>query len=129
MYTPQEKQRIDRVLAAFGKYIEADKNFDICYSNKLGYLFISINEKTGVVYAPKQIADLDELLYELFYQISEEVRYKNITGEYHDDIDLFLEEIVVVRMLAMTYIYNIEQIEDREYCLNRLEHYLEHVND
>ncbi len=129
MYTAEEKQRMERVLAGFGKYIEADKNFDICYSNKLGYLFVSINSKAEVKYTVKQIEGLDDLLYKLFYQLSEEVRYKNSTGKYHDDIDLFPEEIVVVRLLAMNYIYNIDLKEDVVYCLNRLEHYLEHVND
>ena len=45
---------------------------------------------------------------------------------YHDDIDLFPGEIVESRRIEP--ILN-SMTDDREYCLERMEYYFEHVND
>ena len=40
VYTKQEKQEIERVLAVFAKYLNQRDHCDIAWSNKLGYLDI-----------------------------------------------------------------------------------------
>ena len=37
VYTKQEKQEIERVLAVFAKYLNQRDHCDIAWSNKLGY--------------------------------------------------------------------------------------------
>ena len=40
VYTKQEKQEIERVLAVFAKYLNQRDHCDIAWSNKLGYLLL-----------------------------------------------------------------------------------------
>lgn len=40
VYTKQEKQEIERVLAVFAKYLNQRNHCDIAWSNKLGYLLL-----------------------------------------------------------------------------------------
>ena len=124
IYTAEEKKRIDNVLEAFGDYIRQHEEFDIVYSDKSGYFRIWVKDMT--VEAPRPIDSIETLLNELFLQISSDVRALNMVG-YHDDIDLFPEEIVVTRQRVTEILNNMSH--DREYCLERLDYYLEHVND
>ena len=124
IYTAEEKKRIDNVLETFGDYIRQHEEFDIVYSDKSGYFRICVKDMT--VEAPYPIDSIETLLNELFLQISSDVRALNMVG-YHDDIDLFPEEIIVTRQ-RVTEILN-TMSHDREYCLERLDYYLEHVND
>ena len=53
VYTKQEKQEIERVLAVFAKYLNQRNHCDIAWSNKLGYLLLDYHnfyrswEQTG----------------------------------------------------------------------------------
>ena len=40
VYTKQEKQEIERVLAVFAEYLNQRDHCDIAWSNKLGYLLL-----------------------------------------------------------------------------------------
>ena len=123
-YTAEEKSRMDYLVEVFGEYILENKTFDIVYSEKLGFLTIDIHK--GEIEEVGQLKDYDALLEELFFEISNDVRSLNMIG-YHDDIDLFPEEIVEVRRRVVPILNTMSQ--DREYCLAALDHYLEHVND
>ena len=123
-YSAEEKSRMDYLFATFGDYIRGNKTFDIVYSDKLGYLTIDIQREE--IETAEQLEDYDALLKELFFQISSDVRALKMIG-YHDDIDLFPEEIVEVHRRAVPILNTMTQ--DREYCLAALDYYLEHVND
>ena len=124
IFTAEEKKRIDNVMAAFGDYIREHEDFDIVYSDKVGYFRIWVPQMTYE--APKPLNNVDALLEELFFQISGDVWKLKLVG-YHDDIELFPEEIVEVRRRAEAILNTMTQ--DREYCLAKLDYYLEHVND
>ena len=126
IYTAEEKSRMDYLLNIFGDYIQSNKEFDIVCSEKLGYLSLVINTKHGIIEDVSPLKDFDALLEEMFLQISNDVRALKMVG-YHDDIDLFPEEIVETRRRAEFILNTMNQ--DREYCLAKLDHYLEHVND
>ena len=126
IYAAEEKSRIDCLLNVFGEYIRSNKEFDIVYSEKLGYLSLVINTKHGIIEDVSPLKDFDALLEEMFLQISNDVRALKMVG-YHDDIDLFPEEIAETRRRAEVILNTMSQ--DREYCLAKLDHYLEHVND
>ena len=126
IYTAEEKSRMDYLLNTFGDYVSDNKEFDLAYSEKLGYLALVINPKSGIIEDIAPLKDFDALLEELFLQIGNDVLALKMGG-YHDDIELFPEEIVEVRRRAESILNNMSQ--DREYCLAKLDHYLEHVND
>ena len=124
IYTAEEKKRIDGLKETFSDYIRSNKDFEIVYSEKFGYLSMYIYK--GVPEGFKLLESFDAFLEEMFHNISSDVRALNMVG-YHDDIDLFPEEIVVTRQRAEKILNTMSQ--DREYCLERLDYYLEHVND
>jgi hypothetical protein len=126
VYTAEEKSRMDYLFTTFGDYIRGNKEFDIVYSEKLGYLSLVINRKSGIIEDASPMKDFDALLEEMFLQISNNVRDLKMVG-YHDDIDLFPEEIVELRCRVEPILNTMTQ--DREYCLAKLDYYLEHVND
>ena len=126
IYAAEEKSRMDYLLNIFGEYIRGNKKFDIVYSEKLGYLSFVINTKKGIIEELNPLRDFDALLNELFFQISGDVRDLKMIG-YHDDIDLFPEEIVETRRRVEPILNTMAQ--DREYCIAALDYYLEHVND
>ena len=124
IYTAEETKRIFNVMEAFGDYIREHEAFDIVYSHKVGFFRIWVLNMTYE--GPKPLNSVDALLEELFFQISGDVWKLKLVG-YHDDIDLYPEEIVEVRRRAESIINTMSQ--DREYCLAKLDYYLEHVND
>lgn len=126
VYTSEEKSRMDYLLSTFGDYIRGNKEFDLVYSEKLGYLSLVINTKHGIIEEVSPLKDFDALLNELFFQISNDVLALKMVG-YHDDIELFPEEIVETRRRVESILNTMT--EDREYCLAKLDYYLEHVND
>jgi hypothetical protein len=126
VYTAEEKSRMDYLFTTFGDYIRGNKEFDIVYSEKLGYLSLVINRKSGIIEDVDQLKDFDALLEEMFLQISNDVLALKMIG-YHDDIELFPEEIVEVHRRVEPILNTMTQ--DRAYCLAKLDYYLEHVND
>ena len=126
VYTAEEKSRMDYLFTTFGDYIRSNKEFDIVYSEKLGYLSLVINRKHGIIEDASPMKNFDALLKELFFQISNDVLALKMVG-YHDDIELFPEEIKEVRRRAEPILNTMTQ--DREYGLAKLDYYLEHVND
>ena len=126
VYTAEEKSRMDYLLNTFGDYIRSNKEFDIAYSEKLGYLSLVINTKHGIIEDVSPLKDFDALLEELFLQIGNDVLALKMAG-YHDDIELFPVEMVEFRRRVEPILNTMSQ--DREYCLAKLDYYLEHVND
>lgn len=126
VYTAEEKSRMDFLLATFGDYIRSNREFDIVYSEKLGYLSLVINTKHGIIEDARPMKDFDALLEEMFLQISNDVLALKMVG-YHDDIELFPEEMVELRCRVEPILNTMSQ--DREHCLAKLDYYLEHVND
>lgn len=124
VYTAEEKRRMDYLFATFSEYIRGNNSFDILFSEKLGYLSMVLNK--GRIEDVEQLRDFNALLNEMFFQVSNDVRALKMVG-YHDDIDLFPEEIVETRRRLKPILNTMTQ--DREYCLERLDYYLEHVND
>ena len=124
IYTAEEKKRIDNIMAAFREYIREHKEFDIVYSNKVGYFRVWVKNMTYE--APKPLNSVDALFEELLFQIIGDVWELKLVG-YHDDIELYPEEIVEVRRRIEPILNSMTQ--DREYCLAKLDYYLEHVND
>ena len=77
-YEPSVKEGIERVMSVFSDYIETTPYFDIVWSDKVGYIYISIENCRGtvgdmdciVLDEPEEL--LDKLLNEMAVDIMEE---------------------------------------------------------
>ena len=58
VYTKQEKQEIERVLAVFAEYLNQRDHCDIAWSNKLGYLLLDYHTYVDDVTPIRTAADL-----------------------------------------------------------------------
>lgn len=78
-YDTSVKEAIERVMSVFSEYIKTTPYFDIVWSGKVGYIYISIDSCRGtvgdmdclVIDSPEEL--LDKLLYEMAVDIMEEV--------------------------------------------------------
>lgn len=70
-YDTSVKEAIERVMSVFSEYIKTTPYFDIVWSGKVGYIYISIDSCRGtvgdmdclVIDSPEEL--LDKLLYEM----------------------------------------------------------------
>jgi len=77
-YDPGVKEAIERVMSVFSDYIKTTPYFDIVWSDKVGYIYISIENCRGtvgdmdciVLDEPEEL--LDKLLNEMAVDIMEE---------------------------------------------------------
>lgn len=77
-YDPGVKETIERVMSVFSDYIKTTPYFDIVWSDKVGYIYISIENCRGtvgdmdciVLDEPEEL--LDKLLNEMAVDIMEE---------------------------------------------------------
>ncbi len=77
-YDPSVKEGIERVMSVFSDYIKTTPYFDIVWSDKVGYIYISIENCRGMVGDmdcivlddPEEL--LDKLLNEMAVDIMEE---------------------------------------------------------
>ena len=60
VYTPEEKKKMDNLLAVFADYVAGHTEFDVAYSDKTGYVRLIIDENAEQYFFP--IADFDDLL-------------------------------------------------------------------
>ncbi len=77
-YNSEVKKSIERVISVFSDYIKTSKYFDLVWSDKVGYVYFSIDSRRGtigdmdciVIDSPEEL--LDKLLYEMAVDIMEE---------------------------------------------------------
>lgn len=77
-YAPKVKAAIDKVISVFSEYIEKTDYFDLVWSDKVGYIYISIETMRGtvgdmdciVIDSAEEL--LDKLLCEMAIDIMEE---------------------------------------------------------
>ena len=65
VYAREEKERMDRLLAAFADYVESSDEMDVAYSPKSGYVRLITAEDADAVYFP--IESYDAMLEMFFY--------------------------------------------------------------
>ena len=119
IYTLEEKARMDRLIAAFADSIAASEEFELLYSDKVGFLSMYVHN--GSAEGIKEIKNFDDLLIFLFRQISGEVKALKL-ADGHYNVNLLPVEVEETRRRAVAILNTLE--EDREYCLKRLEEYL-----
>lgn len=85
-YTPAQKAEIEKVRAVFREYIRTNPYLDLVWSEKLGYLLVSLNpkkEKAAALESEPFVIETGEMLCELlFREILLDV--VNSSGKGHD---------------------------------------------
>ena len=57
VYTPEEKQKIEELMQVFKEYIEHLPDYEILYSNKVGYLWLLTADNADYIYFPIENRD------------------------------------------------------------------------
>ena len=115
VYTPKEKQRMDRLFHAFSDYVRTHRFMDIAYTDKSGFVWLSVGEATDYLYS--RIPDFDYML-KMFvdsYMMDEETR----TGSYMRLDYNRLRSLLSPRFATLG--------DDAEYCLRFMEEHLEKI--
>lgn len=73
LYDVNEKREQDMILEAFGDYIRGQDCFDIVYSEKFGYLWVS--PKREMDFAMKRLKTVERMLKSFFHDIIDDVIY------------------------------------------------------
>lgn len=109
IYTPEEKQRMERLLQVFSDYIANHPYTDFAYSDKTGFVCLSVGESTDYLYF--LVPDFDQMLRMLIddYLIDEEVR----VGDYLKIDYGYVCQLLTPRLEAMG--------PDRDHCLQFME--------
>lgn len=119
--TAKQKQQIDDVLAAFEKCIQEHHHFDIVYSQKVGYLKITLDEdaEEGCYTCLTNLEDLLNTLYnELYNDVQEEC------GAFHRiDASLRPEELELFHQRVEALLDNLT--DHKDVCLDCLDRFLE----
>ena len=109
IYTPEEKQRIDRLIEAFRSYIDGQDYYDVVFSPKAGFLRVIVEEGCDEIYFPLDgFDDLLRMFIDDFLQ-DEESRVKHF----------LLRDFDHVRSLLMPHLNMLG--EDREYAISLME--------
>lgn len=77
MYTPEELEKIKRVLDVFKEFIRQGSDFDIVYSEKVGYLLLEGGRNLGG-FIPEPIPSAEYLCLRMFDKIAD--AYQNQYG-------------------------------------------------
>lgn len=75
-YDTSVKEAIERVMSVFSEYIKTTPYFDIVWSGKVGYIYISIDSCRGTV------GDMDCLVIDSPEELLDKLLYRNGSG-YH----------------------------------------------
>lgn len=83
-YTKEQKASIEKVKTVFADYIKDSKNFDLLYSEKLGYILLTGISKNmdDLAMEPTILEDGEELCDQILYEIACDILEEN---GYHGD--------------------------------------------
>lgn len=118
-YTADEKHKFEAILTAFKPYIEDHYYFDVLYSRKCGYMYIIVNEDDVPVTI---LEDANELLYNLIFEISNDVRELKWHGP-RMTTELFPDEVTETRRRVLPYFDSLEP-KLKELCIAKMNEYL-----
>ena len=69
VYSYDEKEQLDRVISVFAEYIRNSPMADLLYSEKVGYVFITIINKKGITAESEAVKNAEELCELLFNEL------------------------------------------------------------
>ena len=123
-YTPQDLIQFQAILHAFRYYTAASPYFDILFTQKRGYIFLTIEKdflEANAIETP------DDLFERFMFEITSDVRDLFICGE-HIDVDLYPAEITESRRRIFQYICHLPE-NMQEYYTKLMESYFKVCNE
>ena len=82
----QHNTEMDRIAEAFSGYIHRHPNLDLLWSDKAGYLILTINSETQRVDEENNFLSAPALAYRLFYEIALDVTLETESGNRCDEM-------------------------------------------
>lgn len=116
-YTPEEKARIERILAAFRSYLDESQDFEIFFTKTLGYISLCNN---GDVWL--RTLTLEGLVGELCDHVILDTMYKPRTRSHLRNYP-FPEEEAEGRRRYGALVQNLADEADRAYCMRLLDEF------
>ena len=114
-YTPEEKQRMDRLLAVFADYVADSTEIDVAYSDKTGYVRLIVDEGADAVFF--LIKDFDDMLTmfidDIFADCEHSVIYLNERGTAHGFQRAYQHLHKVLSALDVDRAYALAKLEER----------------
>ena len=124
IYTPQERRHLEAILTGFQDFIARSPHFDILYSEKYGYLHLTLDED---LMQTERVLSAESMIGFLLHEISCDVRDLFLCGE-HFDLFLYPRELEESRTRAKHYIDQLPN-EYRSHGKAAMEFYFNHCND
>lgn len=115
-YIPEERLRMAKLVKAFEGYIASNRDIDIAYAEKTGYVRLIVAEATDWLFFP--IKNFDDMLEMFFYDVFSDELYPLVyKGTDYTLVDLARPYHRLRRILNTLD-------TDREYALKALESYM-----
>lgn len=118
-YTPEEKARIERILAAFQGYLDKNQDFEIFFTKTLGYVSLYKNEDIWL-----RPLTLEGLVAELCDHVILDAMYKPRTRGHLQNYP-FPEEEAEGRRRYSALVQDLADEADRTYCMRLLDEFFE----
>ena len=121
VYPKERGQMIDRIFKAFQHYIQEQNYFDIVYSEKIGYVWLLVDQPSDAV---ADVLDSPEaMLDSLFNDIINDVVFSP-SNPYHIPNSLILSEYEETESRRRITAILETMGDDKDFCLDYLEKYL-----
>lgn len=114
-YTPEEKQSMDRVVAAFSHYLEEGATFDIAYSDRSG--FVKLIDDEGAEQYYFYIDNLQDMLGMFFHEMGLDA----VSSALRENPDLTVKEMDYGVLRPQIYPILEKLGRDKEYAIGLLE--------
>jgi len=114
-YTQEEKQRMDRVVAAFSDYLENGATFDVAYSDCSGFVKLIDDEGSEQYYF--HIDNLQDLLRMFFHEMGLDA----VSAALRKNPNLTVKEMDYGVLRPQLYPILGKLGEDKEYAIDLLE--------
>lgn len=118
-YTPEEKARIERILAAFQSYLDKNQDFEIFFTKTLGYVSLY---KNGDIWL--RSLTLEGLVGELCDHVILDTMYKPRIRSHLQNYPFPEEEAEGCRRYS-ALVQNLANEADRAYCMRLLDEFFE----
>lgn len=73
LYTEKEKKEIERIKAVFQDHLDKSEDYDLVWSDKVGYVLLSLPGQPQSVDSAEVVCTAVQLCYQMFYDIAMDV--------------------------------------------------------
>lgn len=123
VYTQKEKERMDRLLEIYRRFLAQSEDVDVVYSEKVGYVRLIVDECADPFFF--RIEDFEHMLSDFVM----DVVYEEVKKAYEQDDDLTNQTMnyELPRKRMQDYVKDLDG--DRECALSLIEKYIAYYRD